>query len=298
MFANNKSLKTVSISGLTGENVTTFANAFAGDSALESVSISGLFGQLQDVSGMFRDCESLTSANVNFGLSNASIRRMNNMFESCKSMEYIHLDNIMVNDASVAGMFCDCSALEGVSFRYVSMSNTDINASNAMFNTQNSISSYHFADTWDVPLLGGLIMDHVHDATVTLDPITSIIKVDIAYSKNVPSWKKRQVEDLQNVEGLTHIFASEMRDIFVSKQDGTISFGSMVNIYSDLYDDLARHAELNNMPLSDYYEIMYISDTLFEFLEKASRKQVEYSDIAEVLGMTVEEVMSLFPQEE
>ena len=299
MFAGNSSLKRVSIADLNGTNVRSLSYMFQGDSALTIVEFSGEFGQLQDVSSMFRNCESLSSVSVSFGKSNTSIKYLNNMFDGCKSITTISLPNLELNNAYAPGMFADCYSLKNVSIGNVYMNNKN---RYAMFNENNSISSYVFASHWAITSdYVSVIGESVHNADVVYDPISGIVEETITYKKFVPNWYKAQIEKLQNVDDFYHIVITPLCDVYISKQggisSGDISFDDLVEIYAALFEEVEKQlSETGDTPISDALSQIGWNMDAYEICKKAKEGKLEYKDLEKILNMSEDKIKELFPK--
>ena len=120
---------------------------FLNCSSLTSINFNNnnnnIFQNVIDMSYMFANCSSLTNLSLNFFIT-SKVKKMNSMFDSCKSLEEIkqNFDTKLVTD--MGSMFCNCKTLDSLN-----ISNFDITLvtnMNSMFKGCNKLTSIKFPD--------------------------------------------------------------------------------------------------------------------------------------------------------
>ena len=135
----------IDLSGMDVSKVTTFSGIFGGASKLKTVNISGLsFDSLTSLSGLFNtgctELETINMSNVNTG----SVTSMNNMFSNCPNLVSVDFDNINTSSIiDMSYMFLNCPSLE-----YLDLSDLDtLNVTNfsSMFLNCTGLKNINFA---------------------------------------------------------------------------------------------------------------------------------------------------------
>jgi len=205
---------------------------FAQSSALETASVS-MGGSPKDVADMFYCCEKLDRVKVDIDLSKTA--SMARMFCGCKSLESVSLSYI---NNGCGGIFSDCSSLN-----YVNCPNVVITEpGNWMFNSDNSISNYLFAEAWGVKY--DVIGDSVYSAYPTMDPVTSTIMVFVTYKKFMPEWHTKFMEATQGVQDMDCIVNTLNLKVYMkapeSLEEDEVRKGMFNNIDTALKDIAAN----------------------------------------------------------
>ena len=147
MFCNNDNLTEIDVSGLDLSGVTDISYLFSGDDSLTNIDMPNVdTSNIITVAGMFRDCTNLNAISV-YSWDTHNVKDFSHLFDHCSSLTSIDLRDWIVEDANVAGMFYNCNELRDVLLN-VTLENTI--AANSMFDENNSIISYEFAENWNI----------------------------------------------------------------------------------------------------------------------------------------------------
>lgn len=128
MFSGCESLTTLDLSSFNTTSVTTMENMFSGCTGLEDIIFGNDFNikgiTYDGISGMFRDCSSLT--NIDFSTfvgseSNTPANSISDMFNGCSSLKTVDLSSVKLDNVqSVSDAFSGCSSLEAVTLPVLS----------------------------------------------------------------------------------------------------------------------------------------------------------------------------------
>ena len=279
MFTGCTSLTDVKITNIKGAE--SAKRMFWGDEALKHASVEIDCPELKTVERMFSRCSSLSKINIYLNAKN--IEDFSSMFSECSSLTSVDLGEIEINDANVAGMFWNCSHLQEVLIRKVSMKNT-IEA-NAMFNTDNAITDYSFAEHWDVSSNICLIADECYETMVVYEPESSSCSVTVCYKKTIPKWYEEYVENLNNLEDMMQIVDTKFYDLYVSKVDNNVNkeltASEIVGAVLDSYAEL--ESKMGNEEVASIFETAGLTKDVLEQLVNMAEGDYEVKDVLEFI---------------
>ena len=225
MFMNNSKLKKVDLSGMVFSNVKDASWLFYNCTSLEEINLDCLkTDNLETAEAMFRDCPILKSVGIS-SWNTLNLKNTGHMFSGCKALKNISLSGWILNNTEVSGMFADCSSLEKVSLYNVSMESSYKYWTNPMFNNDNSILDYSFADFWkikDTYVIGedGSNIWNYDLMIFSLHPL--IAEEIVCYRKKMPAWYKEQVEHIQTLDdGWTKVYSSTYKDVYLYYEDNS-----------------------------------------------------------------------------
>ncbi len=279
MFSGNSNLVAMDASGLDMSGVRDASYLFFGNQALVSLNMEGWdTGSLETVEAMFRGCSSLTNIPVG-SWNTGKVKNFSHAFDGCTSITQINLSKWEIDNANVAGMFANCNNLCKVDLSEVTL-NSGIQGT--MFDKNNSIYSYSFAEDWNISFDGNQpIGDDCHNSFAVLEPASMVCVVTIIYKKQMPPWYKEYVEALQNVEDFWVVSRSEMMDVFISRENVDASSVSGLDVLEAIIecgnsmgglDD--EEADLMSGFLEKLNVLMMFKDG-FELEEKSFEELVE-----------------------
>lgn len=282
MFANNSNLIRADISGLDLSKVVNASYLFAYNTSLTNINLEGMSASnLNTVANMFAHCTNLEYVSIPWDTSN--VKDFSNMFNSCSALTSANFSGD-INNANVSGMFWDCDALNEVQLSNVNLESTI--AANAMFNNNNSISSYLFADDWDIQVERNkqiwVISDDCYRVRVISDAMTGIIFECVFYNKEVPDWYKKSVEYIQNLEDFTKISSSLTLDIYCNREEGKFSASDVTEIAIDCLKSTETLSDeegilINNIVkklkiLTEWKDGSYTVENMAELLEMSEEE--------------------------
>lgn len=291
MFSYMKELTDIDVGGLITTGVLDASALFAGDTALTEIEN---LNQLDTstfitIASMFEGCSNLSHVAVS-SWNTQYVKDFSKVFQNCSSLESIDLSNWHIKDANVIGMFWNCNALNQVTIPNVIMKNAT--AANAMFDKNNSITSYSFAEKWEVDTENriSLINDDCYTAipTIGIDTNTgkTVIIVYIYYNKTMPKWYKEYVEYMQGVDEFVNIFPSEMLDIYVNDseeiqedlENPMPKMPSVSDILKMVIEKLKERNDDTSQKAANVLETIINKYKEFENLKNASEIIKKYSD--------------------
>lgn len=293
MFAYNEKLSRVDLSGLDMSNVKEASHMFECDHSLKSIDLqSWNVSRLNSASGMFKECTSLHTVQVS-SWNTCNIKDFSHMFDGCVSLTSINLSNWTIDDADVSAMFFDCKNLQSVNLLNVNLQNTI--AINVMFNNNNSIDSYLFAQGWNIyenkdktilPIIDDFYNEYV--AVVPSEDGPKIITF-VCYKKSMPSWYKESVEYILAVDEEEHVFSSMELDIYVYSGEG----GAQELETSDCIDSIIN--AMNKMDIVDDTDSQLLSNIMekMNLLKNWKKDKVSYKDLFDFVKMEVEEIEAI-----
>ncbi|MGN0513651.1 MAG: BspA family leucine-rich repeat surface protein [Lachnospiraceae bacterium] len=291
MFMYDTNLVNVNLSGLKTDNVIDMSNMFYNNSSIVTLDLNNWdTGKVTSVNSMFRDCTSLKSLSAsNWNTDN--IRDFSHMFDNCESMTEAIFTNWNIIDSDVVAMFGNCKSLSNVEIN-VNMSDSIV--ANYMFDENNSIGRYDFADDWELndEAMMGIIADRAYKTFVHVAPSTSgdpsAIYKTIVYSKKYPDWYKHGVEIIEFLtEG-----AEKVYDIYCTAPNGA-KFECILYKYcrnGEINGVIATSDVLKGLTELEFYLVSAVlHDPEYAPLEllKAAQEYVIEHELAD--GMTCDE---------
>lgn len=285
MFANDKNLTSIDISGLDVSGVTSTAFLFYGDSALTSINLQNWnTSNFTSIKSMFANCTNLKSVSLSLW-DTRNVKNFSGAFNNCSSLSSINLANWTIYDADVSGMFFDCNSLSNVILSNVTLQNTI--ASNTMFNKNNSIASYSFANDWIIYTEKHKsiwpILDDCYSTDIYYDVSSNIFIEYIYYKKIVPGWYKESVEYQQSVDDCEPIYRSLKLDIYTNTENGKTSVNDVISACIDC---------LTATEAIDSDQSTLISNLLskLNILAECKNGNFTLKDIVDLLEMSKEEL--------
>lgn len=271
-FAACESLKSVDLSGIDTSDVISFDSMFAYCTSLTSINLNCIdTSSAKSMSSMFYDCESLSElklekCNVN------NVDDFSHMFQDCSSLIDVDLSGWKIENDSVDAMFVGCESLENVNIgSVIYQNNSGINADTDwtacyMFDENNSISSYMFADDWsiDYETFGApfTAIDHYYPGIITLGTETVFYAI-VTYEQLVPDWYEEwNVNCFKGFDG-TMIEDGDYVDIYLSIADDYTEEPSIESTIGDVVDLI-----VDNLELEDESELSRIRDNVSEAKER------------------------------
>lgn len=220
MFSENQNLTEIDVSGLDLSGVQDASYLFSGNPSLTHIDLNALdTSSLVTVSDMLKGCtslESVSAASWNTG----NIKDFSRFCFNCPALKTVDLSGWIIKDADVSGMLADCDSLTNVSLSDVDLMGTI--SANAMFNENNSITSYMFTEDWQMKDAGQLgefcyfpvIIGPIY---VLPPPEKAEWYEEIYYSKEMPEWYRSSVKEHQAIADWTRIETSEYLDVYWTK---------------------------------------------------------------------------------
>jgi hypothetical protein len=208
-------------------------------------------------------------------------------------------------------MFFDCNVLSDVTLSNVTLQNTI--AANTMFNENNSISSYHFADDWEIyeeeDKCIAVILDSCEVCVPTETVIdnngekTAVLVEYVYYAKEMPSWYKRYVEFRQSINEWNKIYESEELDIYVYAADIDSTFDSeafVENNFESIMNVILRELSgLENVEAIEQKVREQIKNHVdkLDMLSKIDNRSLSHEDIVSLMKKSVEELQSIIDEQ-
>lgn len=271
-FASCESLKSVDLSGIDTSDVISFDSMFSCCTSLTSIDLNCIdTSSAKSMSSMFYDCKSLSElkmekCNVN------NVDDFSHMFQYCSSLIDVDLSGWKIENDSVAAMFAGCESLENVNIgSVIYQNNSGINADTDwiacyMFDENNSISSYMFADNWDIDYetFGApfTAIDSYYSGVITLGT-ENVLYAIITYEQLVPDWYEEwNVNCFKGFDG-TMIEDGDYVDIYLSIADDYTEEPSIESTIGDVVDLI-----VDNLELEDESELSRIRDQVNEAKER------------------------------
>lgn len=284
MFWNNDNLVYVDASGLDLYGIRDASYLFYGNSKLVELDLSHVNTlTLTDIEKMFAGCVNLNRIAVTMW-NTRGVKNFRHVFSGCESLGSINLGNWTIDDnADAAGMFANCKSLSSLQLSDVKMSSFPF----AMFDENNSLSSYIFADGWNIavenPKHLNPIGEKCYYSTYIFDITTGIYVEFVYYNKQVPKWYKEWVEEFPTLEGCTQIVASDYLDIYCNRENGEMSASDVVEVALE---------SLKSQEAIDDNQSTIINNTVkkFEILSNWSQGDYSVEDIVDITEMTIEEI--------
>lgn len=295
MFANNEHLMYVDGSGLDLSSARSISHMFYGDTNLRSVSLNTWdTSNISYMSGLFEECTNLTSVGVS-SWNTSNVKDFSHVFDGCSSITRVDLSDWTIDNANVAAMFVGCKALTRVNLENVILNGID---NLGMFDENNSIQSYSFADDWKIgeadeekyysPLPScsysvPMLMPSINGETR--------IVVYIYYTKIVPDWHKESMELIYSVSDMTEVYHSDYLCIFDSSGDVDEFYK---NEYKKWYDEAKKKISEELKETTKDYIVQYLTtkkDYSEENAKNAADKAIEIWCAAKTVGEETNDVM-------
>lgn len=293
MFANNRNLTHVDLSGLNLTGVESLSCMFSDCNALVEVdNIQEMNTEdIVDMNCMFSGCSSLKSLSISTW-NTKKVKNFSKMFADCTSIQSIDLSGWCINDADVHGMFYGCSNLSNVALYDVKIKNTI--AANYMFDRNNCIQSYHFADMWDIDVdkyINPLAMAENYQTKIEIVYTTekSAILKWIYYEKDMPLWYKNSVAIIEGVEDFYLIKRTKYEDLYVSTDEPleiTDNF-TLKDIINSVIDSMKEVGALSDEDTVLYDKVEAISEIL------ESMKEPTLGNVCELCLLSLDELEKL-----
>ncbi|MGN0612889.1 MAG: BspA family leucine-rich repeat surface protein [Porcipelethomonas sp.] len=296
-FINDISLMAVDLSGINTSEIVSFENMFFNCTSLKSINLNCIdTSSAKSMSGMFYDCKSLISLNVG-ACSVDNVNDFSHMFDGCTSLSYADLSGWNIVNANATAMFINCTNLTGVNIGSVvyqgeSNKNEVIVSCDTMFDENNSISSYKFADGWNIDYKTYLspiaAVDHYTAGIIPLGTGSVIFQI-VTYDQLIPDWHEDYIEWIYRND-YTQVLDTELVDIYLSISDDAEEMsdielfkyllGIIINELPDEDDELKELFDLecdlseiyfaisgdDNKKLSDGEIIEYLLDLVFSHI--------------------------------
>lgn len=271
-FAACKSLKSVDLSGINASKVISFDSMFSCCASLTSINLNSLnISSLKSMSSMFYSCESLSKLRME-KCNVTNVDDFSHMFQGCSSLVNVNLSGWKIENDCVDSMFVDCKSLKNVNIGSVIYQNNSDTNSDAdwtacyMFDDNNSISSYMFADNWDIDYetFGApfTAIDHYYPGVITIGK-ENVFYAIITYDQLVPNWYEDwNAKCFKGFDG-TMIVDSDYVDIYLSIDDNYANEPSDDEIIGTVVDII-----VDNLVLEDEGEQRKVNDAINE--ERAS----------------------------
>ena len=286
MFISNHNLTQVDASGLNFSGVKDASYLFYDNIALTNIKLPTVnTPSLTTIAGMFRACSNLNSISIS-SWNTGNIKDFSHLFDDCSSLTSIDLSGWKINDAQVTAMFRGCSALSDVQLSDVTLQNTI--PVNAMFDKNNSITSYEFASGWNICVTKQKritpILDDCYTASLVHDQTTGMCVECVYYKKRMPEWYKSSVEYTQAIDDWTQILYSPTFDLYINKMNvsGEYSASEMAGIIIDSIEEVGVVDEGTGTIIQD-------TVTKLELLKKYKNGKISINEVAELLQMDVED---------
>ena len=298
MFANNENLTNVNIDGFDMSGIKNASYMFANNPSLYTINLQKInTSAFVTVAGMFQGCTNLSSVSVS-AWNTSNIKDFSHLFENCKSLASIDLSGWSIVDADVTAMFENCDVLSNVELTNVSLENTI--AVNSMFNENNSIASYEFAEKWNIYTEKDkcifLIGDDCYHAIpiLVMNEKGSTIIEYVYYKKTMPTWYKESVEFVQSIDEDDKIFSSPRLDVYVYATQGEdVEPPTLTDVVDRMCNALAQI----DPETEDETSLLNNLLKKLDLLKKLKDKEFEDEDLKELLELSMEEIEALIAEE-
>lgn len=300
MFGGNSNLRQIDILEMWTSKITNASYLFHGDSSLTSIDLNQLLtSNLVNVEHMFGGCTNLTYVAVD-SWDTSKVTNFSHVFDGCSSLTSINLSGWTINEANVAAMFANCDLLNSITLYDVNLLNTI--SANCMFDDNNSIVSYMFAEDWNIRVekSGQVwpIPGNCYEAYIIGESTTGIYSACVYYSKLMPTWYEESVEYRQNLDEFTKIQDTEQFDIYLMQDDVELDV-SVSDVTGVILDCLSEMT-----PADDSEQTTMISNSItkLEIIDElAGMKDIDDvpPDIfIELMDMRTEEISIILEEEE
>ncbi len=295
MFAYNEHLMYVDGSGLDLSSARSISRMFEGDTNLRSVSLNTWdTSNISYMSLLFAGCTNLTSVEVS-SWNTSNVKDFSHVFDGCSSITGVDLSGWTIDNADVGAMFAGCKALTRVNLKNVTLNGI---SAIGMFDENNSIQSYLFADDWKIDEADegkyySPLPPFSYNVPMLMPSINgeTRIVVYIYYTKIVPDWHKEEMELMYSVSDMTEVYHSTKLCIFDSSGDVDEFYK---NEYKKWYDEAKKKISEELKETTKDYIVQYLTtkkDYSEENAKNAADKVIETWCAAKTAGEETNDAM-------